>query len=50
MMQKKPWPKNVLYLTIFHNTWIIFGFPQNKYSQTNTTAVDPQHLKVEVAE
>ena len=22
----------------------------NKYSQTNTAAVDPQHLKVEVAE
>ena len=38
------------YLTVFHNTLIIFGFHQNKYSQTNTAAVDPQHLKVEGAE
>ena len=36
---KKPWLKNVLFLTKL-----------NKYSQTSTAAVDPQHLKVPVAE
>ena len=50
-MQKIPGWKMFFTWQFFKTLWSSLAITKlNKYSQTNTAAVDPQHLKVEAAE
>ena len=50
-MQKVPGWKMFFTWQFFKTLWSSLAFTKvNKYSQMKTAAVDPQHLKVEVAE
>ena len=49
-MQKNPGWKMFLTWQFFKTLWSSLAFTKvNKYSQTNTVALDAQHLKVKVA-
>ena len=50
-MKENPGWKMFFAWQLFKTLWSSLAFTKvNKYSQMKTAAVDPQHLKVEVAE